>query len=82
MAWVIAFVFSILTIRTHCFFVFFDSFGILGLLNFITEKDLDILNKVIPGKFNQIFKQDKKIMLLQWMLKHKNYRKLASVVIN
>ena len=43
---------------------FFDSFGSFGLLNFIVENDLDVFNKVIPGKFNQIFKQDQKITLL------------------
>ena len=54
---------------------FFDSFGSFGLLNFIVENDLDIFNKVIPGKFNQIFKQDQKVTLLRWTFKRKNYKK-------
>ena len=55
-------VFWILTLRTHRFF--FNSFGSFGLLNFIVENDLDIFNKVILRKFNQIYKQGLKITLL------------------
>ena len=54
---------------------FFDSFGSFGLFNFIVENDLDIFNKVIPGKFNQILKQDQKVTLLRWTFKRKNYKK-------
>ena len=61
---------------------FSDSFGCLEPLSFIAENDLDIFNKIIPGKFNQIFKQDQKITLLRWTFKHKNYKKLTSVEIN
>ena len=43
---------------------------------------MDIFNKVICGRFNQIFEQDQKIKLLQWTLKCKNYKKLTSVEIN
>ena len=60
---------------------FSDSSGSLGLLNFIVENDLDILNKIISGKINQIFKQDQKIKLPRWTFKHKNYKKLTSVEI-
>ena len=45
---------------------FFDSFRSYGLLNFIVTNDLDVFNKVIPGQFRQIFKQDNKITLLKW----------------
>ena len=61
---------------------FFDSLGRFGVLNFIVKNDMDIFNKVIPGRFSQIFKQDQKITQLQWTFKGKSYKKLTSVEIN
>ena len=60
-------------------FFFFDSFGSFRLLNFIVKNDMNIFNKVITRRFNQIFKQDQKIKLLRWTFKRENYKKLTSV---
>ena len=43
---------------------------------------MDTFNKVILGRFNQVFRQNQKIMLLRWTLKRKNYKKLTRVEIN
>ena len=61
---------------------FFDLFSSYGLLNFIAINDLDVFNKVIPGQFRQIFKQDSKITLLKWSFKLKNYEKLRQKDLN
>ena len=61
---------------------FFDLFSSYGLLNFIAISDLDVFNKVIPGQFRQIFKQDSKITLLKWSFKLKNYEKLRQKDLN
>ena len=54
---------------------FFDTFGTYGLLKFIVDNDLDIFQKLIPGKIKQIFKQDNNVTLLRWNFKLKNYEK-------
>ena len=61
---------------------FFDFFGSYGLLNFIVNNDLDVLNKAILGQFRQMFKQDNKITLLKWSFKLKNYEKLRQKDLN
>ena len=64
--------------RDNLFFL--NSFGIYGLVKFIV--DLDIFQKLIPGKIKQIFKQDNNITLLRWNFKSKNYEKLAQKELN
>ena len=54
----------------------FDSLGSYGLLNFIVQDDLEVISKLIPGQFNQIFKKDNKITLLRWSFKLDKYEKL------
>ena len=61
---------------------FFDSLGSYRLLNFIVQNDLEVLNKLIPGQFNQIFKKDKKITLLRWSFKLNKYEKLKDRDVN
>ena len=61
---------------------FFDTFGTLGLLNFIVTNDLDIFRKLIPGQVKQISKQDNKITLLKWNFKLKNCEKLTKKELN
>ena len=61
---------------------FFDSFGTLGLLNFIVTNDLDVFKKLIPGHIKQIFKQDNKITLLKWNFKLNNYENLTQKELN
>ena len=54
---------------------FFNSLGMVGLLETIVRNDLKIFNKVVGGMKN-IFKKDNKITLLKWTYSRKNYRKL------
>ena len=61
---------------------FLDSFGTLGLLNFIVTNYLNIFKKLIPGHIKQIFQQDNKITLLRWNFKLKNYKKLTQKELN
>ena len=61
---------------------FFDFSRSYGLLNFIVNNDLDVLNKAILGQFRQMFKQDNKITLLKWSFKLKNYEKLRQKDLN
>ena len=69
-----------LTKEISCFF--FNSFGTLGLLNFIVTNDLEIFKKLIPGHIKQIIRQGNKITLLRWNLKLKNYEKLTQKELN
>ena len=54
----------------------FDSFSSYGLLDFIVNNDLDVFKCVIPGQFQQIFKNGNKITLLKCSFNLNNYEKL------
>ena len=51
----------------------FNSFGTIGLLGFLVEKDKKIFKKVITS-MQQIFKRDNEVTLLKWSIKRHNYQ--------
>lgn len=59
----------------------FQSFGTLGLLNFIVQNDNLIFNKVIKGMKN-IFMKDNKISMLKRTFQRNKYLKLTQKGLN